>query len=54
MEAEFGWDFRNFFEKNIQPHVAFGNVIQESNTYSLTLKGKLFADKIASDCFKAS
>lgn len=52
IEADFGWDYKNYFEKSIKPHVAFGNVIQDHNIYCLTLKGKLFADRIASDCFK--
>lgn len=52
IEREFGWDYKNHFEKMIKTQVAFSNVSFSDDVYILTQKGKLFADKIASDCFR--
>jgi oxygen-independent coproporphyrinogen-3 oxidase len=51
LEEGFGVLFLEDFEKNIQPYVKSGHVLNDSQTYVLTKKGKYLADKISSDLF---
>jgi len=50
IENKFGYDYAQFFIKNIATSVAAQWVEKSGDTYSLTKPGKFFADKIASDC----
>lgn len=47
----FGNNYVNTFKKDINEYLQKGYVLKNENTYVLSKKGKLFADKIASDCF---
>jgi len=47
----FGESYMACFELEIQPYLNSGDVIQKNNLFYLTDKGKLLADKIASDLF---
>lgn len=49
--AQFGDVLTTGFRKNILPYVKSGHVINNSDTYILTKKGKYLADKISSDLF---
>ena len=51
IEKEFGNDLLNFLKNEATPHFASGNIIEKENQLYLTEKGKLLADKIASDFF---
>nr|AOE14014.1 hypothetical radical SAM family enzyme [uncultured bacterium] len=47
----FGHEALNYFKKQIINWENNGKIKQEKNTYTLTKKGKLYADAIASDLF---
>ena len=48
----FGSDFATYFTKSIQPFIKEQKVLQKENSFTLTEKGKLFADGIAAAIFK--
>lgn len=48
---EFGSDYVNYFKENIRLWVASGDVIVNNDVYTLSKKGKLLADRIASSAF---
>lgn len=47
----FGEEFAATFQAGIQAHLESGKVHREGNRFSLTRAGRIFADRIASDCF---
>ncbi len=47
----FGSTFLNIFKQNISQHIDRGYVLYSAGRYTLTRSGKVFADRIASDCF---
>lgn len=52
IEKDFGYDYVQHFKKEIEPFLNSGEVeIQKDQAYILTSKGKLIADRIASDLF---
>jgi oxygen-independent coproporphyrinogen-3 oxidase len=51
MGNQFGIDTQQYFEQQIQNWIAQEKVKKKSNNYTLTKKGKLYADAIASDLF---
>ena len=51
MGKQFGIDTQQYFEQQIQNWIAQEKVKKKSNNYTLTKKGKLYADTIASDLF---
>ncbi len=51
IEKEFGNDLLNFLKNEATQHFVSGNIIEKENQLYLTEKGKLLADKIASDLF---
>ncbi len=51
IEKEFGNDLLNFLKKEATQQFVSGNIIEKENQLYLTEKGKLLADKIASDLF---
>jgi len=48
---QFGQEALNYFKKQVINWENKGKIKQEKNTYTLTKKGKLYADAIASDLF---
>ena len=48
---QFGQEVLNYFKKQVINWENKGKIKQKENTYSLTKKGKLYADAIASDLF---
>ena len=48
---QFGQEALNYFKKQVINWGKKGKIKQEKNTYTLTEKGKLYADAIASDLF---
>jgi putative oxygen-independent coproporphyrinogen III oxidase len=48
---KFGDSYINKFKRSISPHIASGYVAHSNGNYTLTRSGKIFADRIASDCF---
>ena len=48
---QFGQEALNYFKKQVINWEKKGKIKQEKNTYTLTEKGKLYADAIASDLF---
>jgi oxygen-independent coproporphyrinogen-3 oxidase len=51
LKANFNSDFVKNFSMQIQEYIKQGTVLVNNSTYTLTEKGKLLADKIASDLF---
>ena len=51
IEHDYSAVFANYFKAEIQTHFRNGNVIEMEGIYTLTFKGKLLADRIASDLF---
>jgi oxygen-independent coproporphyrinogen-3 oxidase len=51
LKTNFNSDFVKKFSMQIQEYIKQGTVIVKDSTYTLTEKGKLLADKIASDLF---
>lgn len=51
LKANFNSDFVKNFSIQIQEYIKLGTVLVNNSTYTLTEKGKLLADKIASDLF---
>ncbi len=51
IEHDYSIVFANYFKAEIQIHFRNGNVIEKEGVYTLTFKGKLLADRIASDLF---
>ena len=51
INKEFGTDMLKDFQKNIKQHEINERVVYVNGAYTLTSKGKLFADLIASDLF---
>ncbi|HIK62439.1 MAG TPA: radical SAM family heme chaperone HemW [Flavobacteriales bacterium] len=51
IETQFGADTQQYFEQQIQNWINQEKVKQENNRFTLTKKGKLYADAIASDLF---
>jgi len=51
IENTFGIDYLSHVIKEVEKHIERGHAINEKNKLFLTDKGKLFADKIASDLF---
>jgi len=51
IETQFGADAQQYFEQQIQNWITQEKVKQENNHFTLTKKGKLYADAIASDLF---
>ena len=51
ISTQFGAEAQQYFEKQVQNWKNQDKVEQEGNTYTLTKKGKLYADAIASDLF---
>ncbi len=51
LNKQFSIEFNNEFNKRIQKYLISNDVINDGEYYKLTLKGKLFADAIASDLF---
>ena len=49
--SQFGTEAQQYFEKQVQNWIIQGKIKQQNNNYSLTEKGKLYADAIASDLF---
>jgi oxygen-independent coproporphyrinogen-3 oxidase len=47
----FGDEYLEYFLKQIHSHSEEGRVVTSKNNYILSSEGKLYADKIASDCF---
>ena len=47
----FGTAFKDFFVTQAQKHIQHGFILKTNDSYTLTEKGLLFADKIASDLF---
>lgn len=47
----FGKEFAAIFEAGIASHLESGKAQREGNRYYLTRAGRIFADRIASDCF---
>lgn len=48
---EFGRAYLVHFKEGILPNIESGYVFVSNGKYTLTRKGKIFADRIASDCF---
>jgi len=51
LKSNFNTDFVKQFEIQIQEYIKQGTIIVKESTYTLTEKGKLLADRIASDLF---
>ena len=51
IENVFGKEKREYFEKSINRFIKENKIKKTGTVYSLTNKGKLFADGIASDMF---
>ena len=51
IDNQFGHEVLNYFKKQVINWENKGKIKQEKNTYTLTKKGKLYADAIASDLF---
>lgn len=51
ISKEFGSDYANYFRENIRLWIASGDVVTTNDVYTLTKKGKLLADRIASTAF---
>jgi len=51
LAAEFGSDFAEYFEKEIEPWLSSGDVIKHETRYTLSSNGRLLADRIASSAF---
>ncbi|MFM2016616.1 MAG: Oxygen-independent coproporphyrinogen-III oxidase [Bacteroidota bacterium] len=51
VNRDFGSDYANCFRENIRLWVASGDVIVSNDVYTLSKKGKLLADRIASSAF---
>ena len=51
ISRKFGNFFTTYFITSIDKEIKNGNVKKQKNIYTLTNKGKLFADKVASDLF---
>lgn len=51
ISKEFGSDYANYFRENIRLWIASGDVVANNDVYTLTKKGKLLADRIASAAF---
>ncbi len=49
---DFGQPYHTYFLKNVQPFLISKDMIVDNDTYKLTLKGKLLADKIAMELFR--
>lgn len=52
LEKKFGKDYRIYAWQQAEPYLQGGYLMEQENTLFLTEKGKLLADKIASDLFK--
>ena len=48
---EFGQDYKKHLENNLQEFIEAEHISLNENIATLTNKGKLFADKIASELF---
>jgi len=51
IETQFGTDTQQYFKQQIQNWINQEKVKQQNNNFTLTKKGKLYADAIASDLF---
>ena len=51
LKANFNSDFVKLFLKQIEMYIGNGTIVVNKETYTLTEKGKLLADKIASELF---
>ena len=51
ISTQFGSEAQQYFEKQVQNWENQGKIKQQNNNYTLTKKGKLYADAIASDLF---
>jgi len=51
MSRKFGREFERYFQNRIAKHFQNGGVLKKQKNYTLSDKGKLFADGIASDLF---
>lgn len=51
LKASFNSDFIKLFLKQVENYISNGTIVVNKDTYTLTEKGKLLADKIASELF---
>lgn len=51
LKASFNGDFIKLFLKQVESYISNGTIVVNKDTYTLTEKGKLLADKIASELF---
>ncbi|MCD4665356.1 MAG: radical SAM family heme chaperone HemW [Bacteroidales bacterium] len=51
ISKQFGNEIAKYFKSNVKNYVSSGKVMEKNGKYFLTVKGKLFADRIASNLF---
>jgi coproporphyrinogen III oxidase-like Fe-S oxidoreductase len=51
LKSNFGDHYLEYFKKNIYDYQKKGFIEIEGNFYKLSRAAKLFADRVASDCF---
>jgi len=49
--AQFGSEFSDHFLKNAEPYIEKGWIVNQGDNFTINTSARIFADRIASDCF---